>query len=135
MPYTLKLELLSPALVGSGQGFGTVIDTDIVFDEAGIPFIPAKRIKGCLLDAFKEVKDMSGISEIFNIQCEDIFGKIGSEKSAPVYFSNLVIENYETNKAWLQYYLSNKKPFSGQFDDRKNTVCLNCFFLSHQSQR
>ncbi len=108
-PYKLKLELLSPALVGSGQGFGAVIDTDIVFDEVGIPFIPAKRIKGCLLDAFKEVEKMCGISEIFDIQCKDIFGKTGSEKSAPVYFSNLFIENYETNKVWLQYYLSNKK--------------------------
>jgi CRISPR-associated protein Csx10 len=111
--YTLRLELLSPALIASGEGFGSVIDTDIVFDEVGIPFIPAKRIKGCLLDSAREVKAMFGSAEIpetdMPVQLEKVFGLPGAEKSAPVFFSNLFIEDYKENQAWLQYYLSLKK--------------------------
>lgn len=109
--YILKLELLSPAIIGSGQGFGAVIDTDIVFDEVGIPYIPAKRIKGCLLDSLNAVCDMfkcAGIKDS-DIQVNKIFGKKGNQSSAPVYFSNLFIENYHENKAWLEYYLASKK--------------------------
>lgn len=104
--YHLKLELLSPALAGSGEGYGAIIDSDIVFDDIGIPYIPAKRIKGCLLDSANEVKDMFTSAGIgFNLPISNIFGDIGTEHSAPVYFSNLTIENYDQNKAWLKYYL------------------------------
>lgn len=51
----MEVELLIPCLVGSGTGYGPLIDTDIVFDENGIPFIPAKRIKGCLRDSAIEI--------------------------------------------------------------------------------
>jgi CRISPR/Cas system CSM-associated protein Csm3 (group 7 of RAMP superfamily) len=113
--YTLKLELLSPTLVGSGVGFGATIDTDVIFDELGIPFIPAKRVKGCLLDAAKEVMDMFTLAGIENddLQIKRTFGETGKEHSAPVYFSNLYIEDYERNREWLSYFATseNYKPF------------------------
>ncbi|GBD96762.1 MAG TPA: hypothetical protein ENG83_07470 [Nitrospirae bacterium] len=111
--YILKLELISPALIGSGEGFGAIIDTDIVFDEVGIPYIPAKRIKGCLRDSAMEIREMlnsSGIS--FPVETEKAFGKPGDSKSAPVYFSNLTIDNYEDNKKCLEYFLK-----SGEYND------------------
>jgi CRISPR/Cas system CSM-associated protein Csm3 (group 7 of RAMP superfamily) len=108
--YSLKVELLSPALVGSGEGYGAIIDSDVVFDEVGLPYIPAKRIKGCLLDSAREVKEMfekAGIS--FDIFFPRVFGDQGAAGSAPVYFSNLYIESYRENKAWLEYYLTEGK--------------------------
>ncbi len=108
--YQLKLELLSPALIGSGEGFGALIDTDIVFDDAGIPFVPSKRIKGCLRDSANEVKEMFNL--LTDRDIEITFGKIGDSESGAVYFSNLTIEDiedYEKNKAWLDYYLKNNK--------------------------
>ncbi|MDM8522011.1 RAMP superfamily CRISPR-associated protein [Desulfococcaceae bacterium HSG8] len=106
--HRLELKLESPTLIGSGEGFGSLVDTDIVFDEVGIPFVPSKRIKGCLRDSASEADEMfrsSGITFPTNI--EKTFGKAGSSESAPAYFSNLFIENYEENKAWLKYYLKN----------------------------
>ena len=35
---TIELKLLSNTLIGSGEGFGAIIDTDVVFDETGIPY-------------------------------------------------------------------------------------------------
>lgn len=108
--YHLKLELLSPALTGSGEGSGAIIDSDVVFDDIGIPYIPAKRIKGCLLDSINEIKDMFNLAKIdFDLPISGIFGKIGSKYAAPVYFSDLMIENYTENRAWLEYFLNDRK--------------------------
>jgi CRISPR-associated protein Csx10 len=104
--YKMALELKSPTLIGSGEGFGAIIDTDIVFDGVGIPFVPAKRIKGCLRDSAQEVQDLFESAHIdFPLSVEKTFGKPGSDQSAPVYFSNLTIENYEDNKDWLAYFI------------------------------
>ncbi len=102
---TIEITLKSSTLTGSGEGFGAIIDTDIVFDEIGLPYIPAKRIKGCLRDSATEVSEMFNSSGInFPLDIDNTFGKEGQEKSCPVYFSNLTIEDYQANKAWLQYY-------------------------------
>lgn len=107
--YTIRLELISPALIGSGEGFGAIIDTDIVFDEFGIPYIPSKRIKGCLRDSAEELCEMfqsSGIN-LFNKKLVDsVFGEPGSETPAPVYFSNLYLQDYPEMRQWLEYLKS-----------------------------
>ena len=112
--YRLTIKLKSPCLIGSGEGFGAIIDSDIVFDEYGVPYVPSKRIKGCLRDSAIEICEMfeqSGI-KIFNLNKEDgkeyeivknVFGKPGNDKSAPVYFSNLTIQGYYDIKKWLAY--------------------------------
>ncbi len=108
--YTLTITLKSPALIGSGEGFGAGIDSDVVFDDIGIPYIPAKRIKGCLRDAAVDVKamfELSGIS--YPLQLDTTFGLRGSRRSAPVYFSNLTIHAYEANYDWLRYLLNVKE--------------------------
>ncbi len=110
-PYKLRLELLSPTLIGSGETFGALIDTDVVFDEVGLPFVPSKRIKGCLRDSAMEAKEIfksSGIDRSW-IDIDKTFGKIGCSESAPVYFSNLFIEDYENTRALFEYYLKEKK--------------------------
>jgi CRISPR/Cas system CSM-associated protein Csm3 (group 7 of RAMP superfamily) len=98
--FILKIELLSDALVGSGENFGAIIDTDIVYDELGLPYIPAKRIKGLFKNSIEQVNEILSTAEIelFNPgEIESIFGLIGSEKSAPVIFNNLYVENYQEN--------------------------------------
>lgn len=108
--YQLELALLSPTLAGSGVGFGSGIDADVVFDDLGIPFIPAKRIKGCLRDAAEEVRELFEVAGISRdeIQIEKTFGKTGDEKSAPVYFSNFYLADYERHKEWLRYFAKAK---------------------------
>jgi len=103
--YTITIKLLSDALIHSGEGFGAIIDSDIVFDDIGIPYIPAKRIKGCLRDAAKEACEMqeSAQADWKGAKTEDAFGKAGNMDSAPVYFSNLTINEYENNRQWIEY--------------------------------
>ncbi len=103
---TLKIKTCSEVLVGSGQGWGATIDSDIVFDEYGLPCIPAKRIKGVLRESAVEVSEMfekSGIDPDFEKKVESLFGKRGEKDSSPVYFNNLYLEEYAANKKWLQW--------------------------------
>jgi CRISPR-associated protein Csx10 len=102
----IKIKTLSPILPGNGQTFGTLIDSDIVFDEIGIPYIPAKRIKGLLRDSASEVLDMLYLSNITNKLdlsktnndynlINSIFGLPGENKHSCLNFSNLHIPNYD----------------------------------------
>ena len=45
----ITIKLLSDLCTASGETHNSMVDTDIVYDEYGIPYIPAKRIKGCIL--------------------------------------------------------------------------------------
>ncbi len=121
--FTIKITLESDALIGSGEGFGAIIDTDIVFDKVGIPYIPAKRVKGCLRDSAREVCAMfesARIDSFINLRKEekkedgykivnDVFGRTGQEKPSPIFFSRLTIEDYDANKNWLEYLLKKYK--------------------------
>ncbi|MFZ5518647.1 MAG: RAMP superfamily CRISPR-associated protein [Candidatus Zhuqueibacterota bacterium] len=107
--YTLKLRLKSPALIGSGTGYGALIDVDVVYDDLGIPYIPAKRIKGCLLDSAKDVEEMIKLAGIdMKLDIDKTFGEKGQQKEAPVYFENLVINQYDENTRWLKYFWKSK---------------------------
>lgn len=103
---TLNITTVSEVLVGSGEGWGATIDSDIVFDEYGLPYIPAKRVKGVLRESALEVAEMfkeSSIDNDWEKELEKVFGKRGEREPSPVYFNNLYIEEYENNKEWLRW--------------------------------
>jgi len=107
--YHLEILFKSQTIAASGEGLGAVIDTDIVFDHLGLPYIPAKRIKGCLKDAALDIEDMFKLADVqFDLDLNKTFGYEGSKAGATVYFSNLNIENYDNTKQWLSY-LKQKK--------------------------
>ena len=114
--YSIRLTCLSHALIGSGEGFGAVIDADIMFDDVGIPYIPAKRVKGCLREAAVEARDMLQASGLPSpIDIDTTFGTNPAEHSdkndepelvqGAVRFSNLMIDDYAQNYDWLNYLL------------------------------
>ncbi len=111
MNYKIRIKLESDALIGSGEGFGAIIDTDVVFDDVGIPCIPGRRIKGCLRDSANEVCEMfekSGINKFIDIKkngkdfavIEKVFGT--PEKPSYLNVSNLTIEEYENSRTSLK---------------------------------
>ena len=52
--YTLTIKLLSPTMLMSGQG-DVNTDSTIIHDRYGIPYIPAKRVRGVLYESALEV--------------------------------------------------------------------------------
>ena len=44
----ISITLQSDLCASAGKGWSSAIDNDVCFDEYGLPFIPARRVKGCL---------------------------------------------------------------------------------------
>ena len=99
--YEISIKFLSDVLIGAGEGFGTVIDTDSVFDDIGLPYIPSKRIKGVLLESaqmLNEILNQFGKSVPIN----EIFGESGRSEGN-LRLDNFYIEDYENISNWLEY--------------------------------
>ena len=110
--YQIKIILKSDTLIGSGEGFGSIIDTDVVFDDLGIPYIPAKRVKGIMLESAEELNEMFHVLNK-NIDIGKIFGEKGT-KEGLAHFSNLHLENYANIREWLEYYRKKTKIINKQ---------------------
>jgi CRISPR/Cas system CSM-associated protein Csm3 (group 7 of RAMP superfamily) len=108
--YRLELRLESPVLVGSGEGWGSVIDTDVVFDDVGLPFIPARRVKGVLRESaleLLEMFDISGISGYSKADLETAFGKSGSKEGGLFEINNLYLPDYHDVRDWCSWGIDN----------------------------
>lgn len=108
MELILKITTLSDTQIGSGRSFGAVIDSDIEFDRYGLPYIPAKRIKGLFRNAVEDLSKV-GLLQFNKDHWEALFGKEGSECGAPITFDNLMMENHEHLHPWLEYLFSKYK--------------------------
>lgn len=102
----LKIKLLSDLCTYSGEAYNSSVDIDVAYDAYGFPYIPARRIKGCIREAMIELvemqckveakkKDMADPSYILidGKMFERLFGKEGNKHSA-FSISNACIENY-----------------------------------------
>jgi CRISPR-associated protein Csx10 len=97
----IKIITKSYTSVASGEGSG-IIDSDVIFDNYGIPYIPAKRIKGLLRDSAEDVLAFSGFSPKNNL-IEEIFGN--EIIQGKCLFENVYIENYNDIKRELECLL------------------------------
>ncbi len=86
---TLEIELRSDLCAGTGKGFASVIDLDTSVDEYGIPFIPSKRIKGCLREIAK--RDLC----LEEKEIISIFGESGSGQTKSLSISDAKIYEYD----------------------------------------
>ncbi len=106
--YRIQLELTSPCLPGAGEGRGSVIDTDLVFDSCGLPYFPARRLKGALRESANEVIEMLQQAKISYFEqglIEHIFGVPGDIEGGKIYFSNLHLPQYDEVSAWCRWAL------------------------------
>lgn len=69
----IKITLESDLCVASGESSGNTVDSDICIDSYGFPYIPARRIKGCLREAAQELMLMEA-PEADPDKIRDLFG-------------------------------------------------------------
>lgn len=78
--YLLEIKLLSDMCVSDGGVYNSSVDVDICYDRYGFPYIPAKRIRGCLRECAIELRDWD-----MDIPWQKMFGTPGdSENRAAV---------------------------------------------------
>lgn len=94
----IVIELLSDSCISSGEVYNSSIDCDVCYDSYGLPFIPAKRLRGCLREAALELKDFG-----MDIDVTGLFGREGNDRAAFV-LGNAKLRDYDLYKRQLQSY-------------------------------
>ena len=88
--FTIKLR--GDLCVSNGEGFGSVIDTDVSYDKYGLPVIRGKSLKGCLLEIAEELTDAGILTENFK---KKVFGESGQEKEGNLIINDAHLEKYD----------------------------------------
>ena len=88
----LQIELKSDLCAGSGESLGSLIDTDICYDEYGFPYIPSKRLKGLIKEAFIEYMDWKKDESLIKVK-EELFGTEDSRNSGNLRIDNAYLKN------------------------------------------
>lgn len=96
----IRIELLSDLCTYSGETYNSLVDMDVIYDEYGIPYIPAKRIKGCIREATLEMQELGVIS---TEEYHRLFGREGNQKST-FWLSNAYIKDYKQILSNLQKF-------------------------------
>ena len=89
----IRIELLSDLCPASGEGFAGVVDIDVNYDSHGLPYIPGKRLKGCLRECGLDIVSVyeDEYADIFY----SIFGKTGESAPSSINIGNGFLEGYE----------------------------------------
>lgn len=86
----ITIELKSDLCIASGYSYAGLIDSDICYDEFGIPYIPGKRYKGCLRQtAEKELHTLT------DGHVEEIFGNSRDDGTKGIIIENAYPLDYE----------------------------------------
>lgn len=102
--YKLKLELHSDNIPGAAGGHGSNIDKEVMADALGLPFIPARRMKGILKYSLREVLSFlncAGNSYDLKEVPEKIFGYVGENSATRFTLENFYLEEYDELYGWL----------------------------------
>lgn len=99
----LYIKLLSDMCTYSGETYNSMVDTDIVYDVHGIPYIPAKRIKGCIREAALELLEFGLISRE---KYEKLFGKEGNQQSG-FFLSNAYLKEHAALVTVAEHFKKN----------------------------
>ncbi len=109
-PVSLYIQLLSPIHLGSGQA-DVNVDAEIIHDDLGMPYFPARRLKGLLYESGLEIAEMAEASNLnlFTKQEWDELFQHDCIGRGQVDIPNLYLQNSGVMAAeWS--YLENKYP-------------------------
>jgi CRISPR-associated protein Csx10 len=87
----VRVKLLSDLCSASGDGFAGVVDTDVCFLENGLPFIPGKRLKGCLRECGL---DILSVDNSYEDAHNKLFGETGKLIPGELTIGNGMLEDY-----------------------------------------
>ena len=82
----VKIKALSPVHFSSGQA-DVNVDAEVIHDRYGMPYLPAKRFKGLLLESAREIKEMgerSGMTGLAGVNLARLFHQGGSRTDKSV---------------------------------------------------
>ena len=146
MKKKLQIKLKSDLCAGSGESLGSLIDTDICYDCFGLAYIPSKRLKGLLKEAFIEYSDWAkneNNTELFDKINKNLFGVENSNNSSNLKIDNAYLENTDLIEDEIQNienryrkYLTKQRIINLNTDIRYQTaVAINSGVAKENSLR
>lgn len=96
----IRITLRSDLAAASGAAFGNAVDTDVALDASGIPYIPARRIKGCLRQAAEDLRDW-GCAAARQEAIDRLFGGSDGQEGA-LRIENAVLPRLEAIQAAIR---------------------------------
>ncbi len=126
----IKMELLSDAIPGSGEGTAGLVDTDIAHDEFGLPFIPAKRIKGILRESARDLEDVNILPQG---RIEELFGKRGEKIGTAFKISDGHLEDHSELRQFLQFCSKTKDKDLSRIFNREAVLSFYTYTRSQTS--
>lgn len=87
----IRIEAKSDLCIGSGYAYAGLIDSDLYYDDVGIPFIPAKRLKGCM----REVAQNELYTLFQSDQIDKLLGKSGENAVYGITVGDAYLEEYD----------------------------------------
>ena len=104
----IHITLYSDLCSGNGYSYYGTIDSEAEHDDFGLPFIPARRLKGCLRECAELLRD-SGLwgksTDILNY----LFGVSGDDSTKGIRIENAYISGYEQIEVGLKLLQENKE--------------------------
>lgn len=124
--YLLKITLLSDMCVSDGGVYNSSVDIDICYDANGFPYIPAKRIRGCLRECAIELQDWG-----MEIPWEKMYGMKGnSANRAAIRIGDAYVEGFhemdrlaKKNSGSIVFHPQN---VLNHFTYTRNRTSINC---------
>lgn len=100
----VKVTVLSPIHLNSGQA-DVNVDADVVHDKYGLPYFPAKRLKGLLYESAVEVREMAEAAgmKFINQEVIDELFQHGTTADVQLIAEDLRLAGYEEIKTDLEY--------------------------------
>ena len=99
----MKVEIIakSPLHLGSGKA-DVILDAEVVHDKCGMPYFPAKRLKGLLYESAIEMAEISQEKWFTIAEINELFGH-NSKAETGVVIDNFYLENYAEMYSDWQY--------------------------------
>ena len=104
----IHITLYSDLCSGNGYSYYGTIDSEVEHDTFGLPFIPARRLKGCLRECARLLRD-SGLWEESTDPLNYLFGVSGDDSTKGIKIENAYISGYEQIKVGLKLLQENKE--------------------------
>jgi len=122
----LEIELISGLAMGSGWGSPGAVDRDVTHDEFGLPFLPGKRLKGLLRDAYRAVIDTTAFANLPG--ADDLFGKAGASHPGSVDFGDAHLPDASEIRNWLKSKPPQMRPDAvlDYFTHRVRQTAMDC---------
>ncbi len=104
----IHIILYSDFCSGNGYSYYGTIDSEAEHDTFGLPFIPARRLKGCLRECARLLRD-SGLWEESTDPLNYLFGVSGDDSTKGIRIENAYISGYEQIEVGLKLLQENKE--------------------------